>query len=207
MMNAFMYGMTLAFGLILPLGMQNIFIFNQGAMQPHYIRALPSVLTAFLCDVILILCAVFSVSLIVLTTPWLKNVIFSVGIIFLAYMGISIWKTQSNSISTAAPLSTHGQIAFAASVSLLNPHAIIDTIGVIGTNSLRFAGYDKLAYICACLTVSLCWFFGLSIAGHYFNKLDKTGYGVLYANKLSAVIVWSIAIYLSWQLLAGGELV
>lgn len=32
---------------------------------------------------------------------------------------------------------------FAASVSLLNPHAILDTIGVIGTNSIQYIGSEN----------------------------------------------------------------
>ena len=56
MVGAFSYGVLLAFGLIIPLGVQNVFIFNQGATQQHVWHALPSVLTAFVCDVILMVC-------------------------------------------------------------------------------------------------------------------------------------------------------
>lgn len=47
-LNAFLYGVMLAFGLIIPLGVQNIFAFNQGATQRHFLHALPSVLAASL---------------------------------------------------------------------------------------------------------------------------------------------------------------
>lgn len=36
MLEAFIHGALLAFGLILPLGIQNIFIFNQGATQKRF---------------------------------------------------------------------------------------------------------------------------------------------------------------------------
>lgn len=36
MLKAFIYGLILAFGLIIPLGVQNIFVFNQGASQKHF---------------------------------------------------------------------------------------------------------------------------------------------------------------------------
>ena len=48
MLAAFLHGVILAFGLIIPLGIQNVFIFNQGATQPKFIYALPSILTAFI---------------------------------------------------------------------------------------------------------------------------------------------------------------
>lgn len=37
-MNAIIHGIVLAFGLILPLGVQNVFIFQQGAWQKHIWR-------------------------------------------------------------------------------------------------------------------------------------------------------------------------
>ena len=49
---------VLAFGLILPLGVQNVFVFNQGANHPKFIYALPAIITASICDTVLILIAV-----------------------------------------------------------------------------------------------------------------------------------------------------
>ena len=47
---------------------------------------------------------------------------------------------------TSKQLATGEQIAFTASVSLLNPHAILDTISVIGTNALSYTGIDRLVH-------------------------------------------------------------
>ena len=41
--EAILHGIILAFGLIVPLGVQNVFVFNQGALQPTFMRALPVV--------------------------------------------------------------------------------------------------------------------------------------------------------------------
>ena len=57
MLLALVHGFILALGLILPLGVQNVFIFNQGAVQPRVMRAMPAVLTATSCDALLILLA------------------------------------------------------------------------------------------------------------------------------------------------------
>lgn len=94
MTAALLHGIILAFGLILPLGAQNVFVFNQGASQPRLRGAIPVIITAGLCDTLLILLAVLGVSVIVLTMPILQTVIFSLGIIFLLYMGWSIWKSD-----------------------------------------------------------------------------------------------------------------
>lgn len=201
MIHAFIYGFVLAFGLIIPLGVQNVFVFNQGATQTHFLYALPSVLTAAICDTILITIAVLGVSVAVLTIPWLKIVIFVIGFFFLMYMGYVTWNNSSAKLNeNHEPLSSKKQIAFAASVSLLNPHALLDTIGVIGTNALHFVGTARLVYTLACVLVSWSWFFGLAVAGYFMHRLDETGLGLTLVNKISACIIWAVGLYIGWQL-------
>lgn len=84
-MEAFLHGIILAFGLILPLGVQNVFVFSQGATQPNLLRALPASVTAALCDTMLIVLAVFGLSLIVLQFEWLRIALMTVGIVFTLY--------------------------------------------------------------------------------------------------------------------------
>lgn len=202
MLAAFIYGVVLAFGLIIPLGIQNVFVFNQGATQRHFIHALPCVLTAFICDAILILLAVLGVSAVVLEAPLLKTIIFIIGFFFLMYMGLLTWRSSTvNLQKNKKPFSAKHQITFAASVSLLNPHALIDTVAVIGVNSLHFTGSDKWAYTIACILVSFFWFCGLAISGHFLHKLDKTGLWLLIVNKISALIIWGVGLFIAWELI------
>ena len=144
MSEAIIHGIILAFGLIIPLGVQNVFVFNQGASQPNIWRAAPVVLTASICDTLLILIAVQGVSLVLLTFSWLTNSLYIIGFFFLLYMGFVIWRSSpSNDVTQEKSMPLKKQILFAASVSLLNPHAILDTIGVIGTNSIHTCNYYR----------------------------------------------------------------
>ena len=59
------------------------------------------------------------------------------------------------------------QISFALSVSLLNPHAIMDTIGVIGTSASAYDGSEKIAFTVATISVSWLWFIFLAILWSY----------------------------------------
>jgi L-lysine exporter family protein LysE/ArgO len=202
MISAGIHGFLLALGLILPLGVQNVFVFNQGAGQQRWINSLPVVLTAALCDTLLISLAVFGVSAIVFENQFIKVFLLVIGIIFLIYMGILTWKSKpSRDKSNPNLLSARKQITFAASVSLLNPHAIMDTVGVIGTSSLSYTGFEKFAFTIACILVSWLWFFSLSIAGRVVGTLDNTGQFILALNKISAIIMWGTAIYLSGSIL------
>lgn len=58
------------------------FCFSQGATQPTLLRALPAGVTAAICDTLLILLAVFGLSLIVLQFEWLRITLMIMGIIF-----------------------------------------------------------------------------------------------------------------------------
>ncbi|MDM5233775.1 LysE/ArgO family amino acid transporter [Lysinibacillus pakistanensis] len=195
-MEAFFHGMILAFGLILPLGVQNVFVFSQGATQPHLVRALPASITAAICDTLLILLAVFGLSIIVLQFAWLRLALMTVGILFLLYMGYTIWRSSPATANNNEALPVKKQILFALSVSLLNPHAILDTIGVIGTSALKYSGTDQILFTAACVVISWLWFFGLTIAGASFKKLDSSGKLMNIFNKCSAIFIWATALYL-----------
>lgn len=200
-MEPLIHGILLAFGLILPLGVQNVFIFNQGATHTNFMKALPAVITAGICDMILIYLAVAGVSVIVFSFEWLKLLLFLAGFLFLAYMGWVIWKDNPtiNSKREQKGFSARRQITFATSVSLLNPHAILDTIGVIGTSSLGYTGYDKWMFTLACIGVSWVWFLSLAIVGRKIGQIDGNGKFLNYLNKTSAVIIWIMALYMGYQ--------
>lgn len=195
-MEAIVHGIILAFGLILPLGVQNVFVFSQGATQPKLIRALPAVVTAALCDTFLILLAVFGLSTIVLQFEWLRLGLMIAGILFLLYMGYVIWRSKPTTNETNKALPIRQQIIFALSVSLLNPHALLDTVGVIGTSALKYVGTEQVIFTIACITVSWIWFFGLTLVGTVMKKIDSTGGLMNIFNKCSALFIWGTAIYL-----------
>lgn len=195
-MEAFLHGMLLAFGLILPLGVQNVFVFTQGATQQRLMLALPAAITAALCDTLLILLAVFGLSVIVLQFEWLRIALMCVGIVFLLYIGYSIWRSTATTSEKSEAMPVKKQIVFALSVSLLNPHAILDTIGVIGTSALKYNGTEQILFTTACVLISWLWFFGLTLAGASFKKLDSSGKLMNIFNKCSAIFIWATAIYL-----------
>lgn len=202
MITAAVHGFILAFGLILPLGVQNVFVFNQGALQPSFKRALPVVLTASLCDTILILMAVLGISVLVLKISWLQTLLLAGGFIFLLYMGIITWRSGPAGESAGREsFSAKKQIAYAASVSLLNPHAILDTIGVIGTSSIAYSGNPKTVFTISCILTSWIWFLLLAFVGRQAGRLGNSSKYMIMLNKLSAVIIWGTAIILLQSLI------
>ncbi|MDQ0227206.1 lysine transporter LysE [Bacillus sp. 7586-K] len=196
-MEPILHGIILAFGLILPLGVQNVFVFSQGATQPKLLQALPATITAALCDTLLIVLAIFGLSVIVLQFEWLRISLMVVGILFLFYMGYAIWRSVPKAKETGKALSIRQQIVFALSVSLLNPHAILDIVGVIGTSALKYVGTEQFLFTIACILVSWIWFFGLTVAGAAMKRLDGTGALMNIFNKCSSIFIWGTAIYIA----------
>jgi len=201
MVAAFIHGFILAFGLIMPLGVQNFYIFTQGAVHKRYAQAVPIVITACICDTILILLAVFGVSLAIMSFVWLKTVLIAAGVLFLAYMGYVSWRSKpATSAATGADKASLGKaVSFTLMISLLNPHAILDTVGVIGTSSLNYVDAERIAFTAACVFVSWSWFFALSLAGRFIGMKDKSGRFIGRLNKISAVVMWAAAIYMIYS--------
>ena len=197
MITAIVHGIVLAFGLILPLGPQNTFVITQGASQPSLLRALPAVAAAGLCDTLLIGVAVFGVSVAVLGVPWLRLALVAGGVAFLAVVGALLWRDgggAGDGTGATGAFSARRQMAFAASVSLLNPHAILDTVGVIGPSALAYGGAERVAFAVACVAVSWFYFLGLALLGRMASGIR----GVRrWLNRGSAVIMWGTALYLA----------
>ncbi|RUS46235.1 LysE/ArgO family amino acid transporter [Cohnella sp. AR92] len=202
MTAAFLHGIVLSLGLILPLGVQNYFIFSQGALSPRYAAVIPVAAAAAVCDTLLIALAVSGVSLLVLGLSWMKTLLLVFGVLFLLYMGWIGWRAKPAAPSekdSQRGQSRRKRIGYTLMVSLLNPHAILDTVGVIGTSSLSYEGAEKLVFALACVIVSWLWFFGLAAIGRLIGSQDRSGRFLGALNKLSALVMWAAAVYLLWS--------
>ncbi|WP_245575693.1 LysE/ArgO family amino acid transporter [Alicyclobacillus contaminans] len=201
LLAAFIHGFVLSVGLILPIGMQNGFILTQGALHHRWSRSLPAVVTASVCDTLLIALAVIGVSTVALQFTWLRLTFGTIGIGFLAFMGWATWREKpegktDDTVSTT--WTTKRQIGFASSVSLLNPHALIDTFMVIGGSAAAYADWpERITFGVASVAVSWLWFTGLSIVGHVVGKVVLRTSSLRTINRVSAAMMWASAIYLA----------
>ena len=141
-------------------------------------------------------------SVVVLEFAWLRAVMLGAGVVFLAYIGWRLASAPALEL-TGNPgklLGVRAQIGFTASVSLLNPHAILDTVGVIGTNALAYPVPGRWAFTGGCVLVSWAWFLGLAVAGRAVGDAASGDGWLRRLNTASAVIIWAVALYLCWQL-------
>ncbi|WP_177504316.1 LysE/ArgO family amino acid transporter [Anaerosinus sp.] len=206
-MIAFVHGFCLALGLILPLGVQNLFVFQQGIVQRKLLYAIPVAVTAAICDTILIILSVSGVSMVFIHFCVLKNCLLVCGILFLLYMGYINWRNcgdlQGVNVKAFLPKQ---QIVFAMSVSFLNPYAFLDIIGVIGTSSLQYENEEKMLFTFACILVSWIWFFSLAFAGRCLGAADNLGNKIKIINKISSLFIWGTALMLIYNLILNSKL-
>lgn len=204
MLIAFIHGFLLSLGLILPIGMQNGFILTQGALHSRWSRSLPAVVTASICDTFLVALAVVGVSTVALRITWLRYTFGAIGIVFLLYMGWSTWRAkpgETNEVVSTAWTAMR-QIGFTSSVSLLNPHALIDTLAVIGGSAVAYTAWtDRIAFGVASAAVSWLWFIGLSLAGHLVGTVALRKSSLQILNRISAVMMWLSSVYLVYIIL------
>lgn len=188
-------GFFLSLGLILPLGIQNLFIFHQGIAHKKITGALPAFLTASICDTILIVLSVSVGSAMTEKFPSLINIFFLLGIFYIIFIGFKLWNKKTKLRNSNTKLEWKQQITTSLVVSIVNPHAWLDTFGVLGTQALQLAPTEKFLFATICIIVSWIWFFTLIILGRMV-RVWGTDKFLFSLNKVSAIILWAMAIKL-----------
>ncbi|WRN72810.1 LysE family transporter [Staphylococcus aureus] len=135
-----------------------------------------------------------------MSLPILQAIIYIVGLIFLMYMAWTIWHDKPSTDGEAQIMSPMKQVSFALSVSLLNPHAILDTIGVIGSSAALYSGSNKIR-----LQSLVLAFHGYGSFYSQFRKMvesiDKTGKLLTIINKISSIIIIIVALMILQKLI------
>lgn len=171
-MLIFFNGLLLGLSLIMALGPQNVFLIKQGARKNH---AALSAAVCFICDIILVCASVTGLHQLLLVNPTLRHWMIWLGSAFLFYYSIKALRsgfssTKQNTDKAPVPHNRTQIILFALGFSLLNPHAIIDTLVIIGSGSSQFPDHE-LSFLLGVITASLLWFSSLTFTTHYFSTI------------------------------------
>lgn len=174
-MNVYFSGLLLGLSLIIALGPQNIFLIRQGALRQH---AMLSAFICFLSDILLVTGSVIGLHEVLEIHPKLQFWIACFGSVFLVYYGgknmhAGLFKTSKEIKASEDALTRWQIITLALGFSLLNPHAIIDSIVLIGGGSMMFPD-QKQYFLFGVISSSLIWFMALTFTAYYFaNVLTK----------------------------------
>ena len=162
-MEAFVSGLGLGFALITPIGAQNLFVLNQG-IRTGFPRVLIAVAAAGFCDSLLIVLGAAGAAVVLAGAPHLKELLIFLGVAFLLVLGVRALLTRPQGADVKAEQRWPGIAARTVGVSLLNPHAILDTVGVIGGAIAAQARADQLPFATGAVSASWLWFLFLGVA-------------------------------------------
>ncbi|KTD17827.1 LysE/ArgO family amino acid transporter [Legionella jordanis] len=170
-MLVYFNGLFLGLSLITALGPQNVFLIRQGALGKY---AMLSAVVCFFCDVILVSGSVAGLHKILELHPVFQVWITWFGVAFLSFYGTKALQQAfaRNPVKNKAAKEATSRwqiIALALGFSLLNPHAIIDSLVIIGGGSSQFPEH-KQAFLFGVITSSLFWFSALTLTTRYFAK-------------------------------------
>ncbi|CAM2743209.1 LysE/ArgO family amino acid transporter [Legionella worsleiensis] len=175
-MSIYLNGLLLGLSLVMALGPQNVFLIKQGARRNH---AVLSTAVCFICDIILASASVAGLHQLLLVHPTIEIWLVWFGSTFLLYYALKAFRNAfaRSDKETGQTIQPHNRmqiILFALGFSLLNPHAIIDTVVIIGSGSSQFPD-NKLAFLAGVLSSSFIWFSSLTLTTRFFaNILTKT---------------------------------
>ncbi|MGS0744293.1 LysE/ArgO family amino acid transporter [Glaciimonas sp. GG7] len=193
---AFIRGLGLGGGLIIAIGAQNAFVLRQG-LQRQYV--LTSALICGLCDAMLIALGVAGVGTLIAANPTLFTFAKWGGAAFLFWYGVrsalAAWRPSglvTASKSTTPPRHA-AVIASALAFSLLNPHAYLDTVVLIGSVGGQEIGAGRILFAAGAMLASFLWFLGLGFGARFAAPVFAQPLAWRVLDGIIALVMWAIA--------------
>ena len=160
----YLEGMLLQASLIFELGPQNLFVLESGLMKRHHLVVS---FICFLCDLTLIMLGVVGAATLFNQYPQVKIIVGILGIGFLLLYGLNKIRFDNKSFAMNSGNEKNGlKLAVMSSISfsIINPHAYLDGIVLIGGYSSKFPDItNRLALGLGAASFSLLWFLILSV--------------------------------------------
>ena len=198
MLNTYFTGMSLMATLIMPIGMQNAFVLNQGIRRQYHL------FVASFCsftDVIFMSVGVLGGAKLFNAYPWLLTTIGITGAIFMAYYGFLCFKSAlSNAHHTQLKGAQYphfkGVLLACFAFTILNPHLYIDTIVILGGFAANLTPEQRPWFVFGGVSASFIWFFSLALLGAKLAPVLAKPKSQRIINFVIAIMMWILAVYL-----------
>lgn len=198
-MVAFFQGMGLGGGLIIAIGVQNAFVLTQGVRRNY---PLQTAVVCSLCDAILILIGISGFGALVTTNPQLAQLATWGGAAFLLWYGSRslLSAVQGGRLETSAEpsLSRRKLLLTTLALTLLNPHAYLDTIVLVGSIGGQLATSERYLFGAGAICASILWFFSLSFGAGLLAPLFRRPVAWRCLDGMVCLTMWIIAGSLLW---------
>lgn len=196
-MSAFVFGLLFGMATVLPVGVQSFVVLNQG-LTVGYPRVFFGIVTASCCDTLLIILGAVGVSAI-LNAPGSREALILVGVGFLLVMGVFALRASSDNEEVKSRMRPAAMVAQTAGVSLLNPHAILETVGILGAAIAAQAAESRVEFATGVISASWVWFLmvglGASVVQRWLTSSVR-----LWIQRGSGVLMLALAGILAFEL-------
>ncbi len=204
-LTLFFQGFALSAGLIMAIGAQNVFVLTQGA-RGHRPWLVAGVCTA--CDGLLIALGVGGVGTLAAQSPLASGLLALAGAAFLGVYGLRALRSAIRGESLglaqdAARPSVRAILLSALGVSLLNPHALLDTIVLIGGLASRLDASGRALFGLGAVCASASWFFSLSLGGRLLAPALRSPQAWRVLDVLVCLTMWGLALGIGREAVAG----
>lgn len=192
----YLRGILVGFAFVAPIGMQNIYMFNN-ALSNKMSKALLYNFLVWFCDALFSFAAFYGIGALISANEIVKIIVMLVGGALTSYIGFNIIRSaKQTAIGSDSKKQTLKQALMTALiVSWGNPQAMIDGTMMLGASRSTLTFEQSILFITGVVTASFIWDHGITIG---FNLLrDKLPKKFLLAiNLISGIIVAIYGLYL-----------
>lgn len=192
----YLRGILVGFAFVAPIGMQNIYMFNN-ALSNKMSKALLYNFLVWFCDALFSFAAFYGIGALISANEIVKIIVMLVGGALTSYIGFNIIRSaKQTAIGSDSKKQTLKQVLMTALiVSWGNPQAMIDGTMMLGASRATLTFEQSILFITGVVTASFIWDHGITIG---FNLLrDKLPKKFLLAiNLISGIIVAVYGLYL-----------
>ena len=197
-MSSFAFGLLFGMATAFPIGVQSFVVLNQGLLVGHP-RVFVGIVTASCCDTLLILLGAAGVSAL-LNAPGSREVLILIGAIFLVVMGILALRGSSDDEKVEGLMRPAAMVAQTVGVSLLNPHAILETVGVLGAAIAAQDAGNRPEFAAGVVSASWVWFLMIGLGASILQRW-LTSPVRLWIQRGSGVLMLALAGVLALELI------
>ena len=192
----YLRGILVGFAFVAPIGMQNIYMFNN-ALSNKMSKALLYNFLVWFCDALFSFAAFYGIGALISANEIVKIIVMIIGGVLTSYIGFNIIRSaKQTAIGSDRKMQTLKQALMTALiVSWGNPQAMIDGTMMLGASRATLTFEQSILFITGVVTASFIWDHGITIG---FNLLrDKLPKKFLLAiNLISGIIVAVYGLYL-----------
>lgn len=192
----YLRGILVGFAFVAPIGMQNIYMFNN-ALSNKMSKALLYNFLVWFCDALFSFAAFYGIGALISANEIVKIIVMIIGGVLTSYIGFNIIRSaKQTAIGSDRKKQTLKQALMTALiVSWGNPQAMIDGTMMLGASRATLTFEQSILFITGVITASFIWDHGITIG---FNLLrDKLPKKFLLAiNLISGIIVAVYGLYL-----------